>query len=215
MKGKILFTLTFGFVIGGVAYAHTPFLVSPSDVSDWTVVENPGVSKSFYGELTGFPHTYVIEIDETLDLFARILVPDIEKAQENVSGIIVRNSEEEGRVVEIARLRAADAYWESEYEFFGGDSYRNGPEYRATVDHGFYRIEVSTPDNVGKYVLVVGTKEEREIGYFETLRRIAAIKTFFGKSELMVIQSPFVYVPLALFIGIFVSIRLWLRRRTV
>lgn len=188
--------------VASFTYAHTPFLVTQQSLHDITSITEPEHSRAFYGELTGFPHTYEIRAEKPFHLFAQILVPDIDSSKNNVSGIIIREVEGSGRVTEVARFLAKDAKWDTVYEPFGGDSYRNGGVFEQDVDRGVYRIEVSTPDNVEKYVLVVGVVEgQDDVGYFETIRRIAEIKTYFGKSKLLTIQSPLVYVPLLILLG--------------
>jgi hypothetical protein len=179
-------------------YAHVPVIVEQDTVLDLVSITKPEVSKTFYGALTNFPHTYQIQADASFRLKAEILIPDIPEAKHNISGIIIREIEGSGRVEEIARLSAGEASWESFYEPFGGDTYLRGPSFDAEVGGGVYRIEVSTPDNVEKYVLSVGFLEENDLGYITLLQRIAAVKTFFNKSQFMVVQSPFVYVPLVL-----------------
>ncbi len=200
--------------VASFAYAHTPFLITQTSLHDIITIDEPENSRAFYGELTGFPHTYEIRAKKPFHLFAQVLVPDIESSKNNVSGIIIREVEGSGRVTEVARFLAKDATWDSFYEPFGGDSYRNGGTFEKDVDPGVYRIEVSTPDNLEKYVLAVGKIEgSGEIGYFETVRRIAEVKTFFGKSKIFVIQSPFVYVPL--FVLILLGVAIWFYRRRV
>lgn len=180
-------------------YAHIPVLIEQSSLHDITPIETPDISHAFYGTLNGFPHTYEIVSREPFTLFAEVLMPDIGGIEKKVSGIIIREVGESGRVAEVSRLLAKDASWESFYEPFGGDRYVRGTSYEGNLEAGVYRIEVSTPDNNQKYVLVVGKKEEMAgVGYFELVGRIADVKAFFGKSRLLVIQSPFVYVPLIL-----------------
>jgi hypothetical protein len=61
----------------------------------------------------------------------------------------------------------------------------------------------------------MGTKEDESgAGYFESLRRIGAVKDFFGKSKFSVVESPLVFVPLGAG-GILAVILgyLWLRKR--
>jgi len=196
------------FVIGPtLSEAHTPILVESTAEEVVAVIDTPNISRAFYGELTGAPHTFEIVSEEPFTLFTQILVPDIEEAEDVISGIIVRLPEKEGRVTEIARLQKSSVSWESEYEFFGGDTYRNGPMFERELEAGTYRIEVNTPINEGKYVLVIGKEEVREIGYIESIRRIAKVKEFFNKSQLMVVQSPFVFVPILVLFGIILFIR--------
>jgi hypothetical protein len=201
------FSLLFGGI--GVADAHVPNMVHPESETDITVIEDPNLSQAFYGELINFPHTYEISSEEPFLLKVEVLAPDIKSSENIYSGIIVKMPEGKGRVTEITRLKAGDASWESKYEPFGGDSYRHGPSYETEVAAGTYRIEVHTPDNIGKYVLVVGAREEMSIGYFEMLGRIIEVKRFFEKTPLLVVQSPFYYVPLGLILIVY-----FLYRRT-
>ncbi len=181
------------------AEAHVPYLISQTSLHDITQIEDPHISKAYYGTLEGFPHTYEIISTEPFLLFAEILIPDIHESEPIVSGIVIREVGTSGRVSEVDRLLATESEWNSFYEPFGGDSYRRGASILKEVEAGIYRIEVTTPNNDEKYVLVVG-KEEKfgEIGYFETLKRMIEVKAFFGKSKLRIVESPFVYIPLVI-----------------
>lgn len=195
------------------AYAHIPYIVTQDSLKDVVTIDEPEVSKAYYGILSGFPHTYLVNTKVPITLFVEVLVPDIDSSTNNVSSIITRQVENSGRVTEVARLEAKDASWESFYEFFGGDSYRRGPDFEEEIDPGTYRVEVHTPDNVEKYVLVVGKREEGgELGYFELLRRMMEVKLFFEKPRILIIESPFVFIPLLVGVAIVFGI-LWYRRR--
>ncbi len=194
---KYLFFLTLVFLPLGDASAYVPVIVDQTSLHDIETIADPTLSQAFYGTLDAFPHTYEIRAKEPFTLHVEVLIPDIETATENVSGIIIKETGKQGRVVEVDRLLGSDATWESFYEPWGGDSYRRGETYTDSVEAGVYRIEVSTPDNKSPYVLIVGTEERfGELGYFETIGRIMEVKRFFGEPSLMVIVSPLVYVPL-------------------
>lgn len=211
---KFLATIFLFFCSVSYADAHVPNLV-PEQAQDGVItIDDPILSQAFYGELKGFPHTYEIHSTEPFTLFTQILVPDIDSSKNNISGIIIKLPEKSGRVTEITRMSEKEATWESTFEFFGGDSYREGATFTKDLEAGTYRIEMHTPDNLEKYVLVVGTREEMSIGYIETIKRLAGVKKFFNKSPLRVVESPLVYVPLLVVfsIGGFVWYR---RRRTV
>ncbi len=204
---KFILLLAILFSTPVLIEAHTPVLVETTDDEVVAVVEIPEISRAYYGELMGAPHTFEVVSHKPFTLFTQILVPNIDGVEDAISGIIIKLPENEGNVTEVARLQKGGVAWESEYEFFGGDSYRKGPFFEDELEAGTYRIEVNTPVNEGKYVLVIGNKEVREIGYIESVRRIAKVKTFFNKSELMVVQSPFVYVPLIIFLVAGIVIR--------
>lgn len=192
---KILFFFLIFFSTAFSAEAHVPVLVSQDSLKDITRIEDPTLSQAFYGQLNGIPHTYEITATEPFHLFTQILVPDIDSSQNTISGIVIKLPEERGRVTEVSRLPSKDASWEPQYEPFGGDTYRQGPQFETELEPGKYRIEVHTPANTEKYVLVVGKREEMTLGYFELLGRLIAVKRFFEKSPIRIVESPFVYVP--------------------
>lgn len=187
------------FVFAPRALAHVPVLVTQESLSDVYIIDDPDLSQAFYGELDNFPHTYEIRANAPFTLFTQILAPDIEGTKDNLAGIIVKLPEKRGRVTEVTRM-SLDSPWPSEYEPFGGDTYRMGPAFEQELGPGTYRIEVHTADNLEKYVLVVGKREEMTIGYFELLGRLMGVKEFFGKSKLRILESPYVYVPIILIV---------------
>ncbi len=207
---KICTFLVLFFASASHAYAHVPVIVGEITQNDIITIDDPTLSQAFYGEMNGFPHTFQIVAKEPFQLFAHILVPDIDASKNNISGIIIKERSGGGRVTEVARLLAKDSSWVSDYEPFGGDSYREGPQFETTLEAGVYRVEVHTPDNLEKYVLVVGKREEMTIGYFELIGRLAKVKVFFGKPKIFVAQSPYVYVPLLVLLS---GIGYWYVRR--
>jgi hypothetical protein len=215
MMQRAGFLLVLLFAPAALAYGQIPVHIVQSSLENTTTLEDAETSRAFFGELLGFPHTYEIIETKEFHLFVEIRVPDIPSSMDNVSGIIVRQVEGSGRVEEVARLRAGEAAWESVDDVKTGDTYRGGPLFEGEVPPGTYRIEVSTPDNLAKYVVRMGTKEDESgAGYFESLRRIGAVKVFFGKSKFSVVESPLVFVPLGAG-GILAVILgyLWLRKR--
>ncbi len=194
----ILFVGSTLLIVPAVASAHVPVIVSQESIKDIDTIEDPELSQAFYGELTGFPHTFEIRAKEPFTLSLQILQPDIESSIRNISGIAIKDLGRGKRVEEVTRLHARDALWESEYEPWGGDRYLIGPSFKQELSEGIYRIEIHTPDNLEKYVLVVGSREEMTLGYFELIGRLMEVKEFFGKSKLRIVESPFVYVPLIL-----------------
>ncbi len=192
--------------------AHVPVLPEFISYEDAKTIEFPDISRAYYGELTSFPHRYEFVIGENdQNLFVEVLVPDIKEAANDIDAIIVKQHDA-GYVDEVARLLAKDAAWDSFYEWFGGDSYRRGPGFERQVEPGKYILEVYNDNNMGKYVLVVGKKEDfSEISVLETMKRIYGVKHFYGKSSLAVLQSPFYFIPAVVILIILVM--LWYRHR--
>jgi len=160
-----------------IVCAHQPRLVS----DELTIVQNPEVSQAFYGELRGEPALYRIESDKPFSLYIGILVPDIEGIDKDVSAEITLETVEEHETI---LLNSSSIEWIQYYEEFAGDSYYRGPEFQREVDPGIYEIKVFSPDNKGKYVLVVGEKEvftpEDMINTILTLPKLK--QDFFEKS---------------------------------
>lgn len=178
-----------------LALAHSPALPEYASYDDITQVPDATVSRAYYAELVGFPHRYEFVVTEPQELFVEVLVPDTKEAENNIGAIIMKQKRP-GLYDLVSELDARAVDWESFYEPFGGDSYRRGPSFTGAVEPGEYLIEVSTGHNVGKYIFVIGTKEDfSEVGFWGTMKRIYEVKRFLGKPPIAVLQSPFYLVP--------------------
>jgi hypothetical protein len=143
------------FILGtSPASAHQPRLVSGGAVS----VENAEVSKAYYDVLNGTPRTYIIDAKQAFSLYLNLLVPKSSNPDGRYSAIVYEI--DAGRKVEMARVNAGDVEWTEFYEEYGGDYYLKGPEYKRALPAGRYEIEVYSADNIGKYVIAIGDKEE-------------------------------------------------------
>ncbi|NIO44134.1 MAG: hypothetical protein GTN36_01070 [Candidatus Aenigmarchaeota archaeon] len=165
MKTKeiLIIFFIFLFFISETAFAHQPRIVS----EQITLIRNPEVSQAFYGILKGKPDYYHIDSEKQFNLYVGILVPDIENIDKDVSVKVVLEHEHEEEHEETEYiLNGTDHEWTYYYEEFGGDSYYQGPELKTTAEKGTYIIEVFSQDNDGKYVLVVGEKEEFPLDEF-------------------------------------------------
>lgn len=155
---------------------------------------SPEYNRSLYGSLTGYPHMYEFATAQPILFHAALQVPDQTFARRNVSGILMRVNKN-GSVTELGRLKASAASWDTVYEWFGGDRYRAGATVDTKLEAGLYRFEVSTPDNIGAYLLMVGVQKKHAVGYFTLVRQLADVKTFLGKSSYGVLVSPVVLGP--------------------
>jgi hypothetical protein len=169
-----LFVIIAGLCLSNV-FAHQPRLVGNETN---TVVDQPEISKAYYGSLSGKSASYRIESTEPFRFYVNILVPDIREIDKDVSVKILK----QGTVISI--LDGSEHDWTQFYEPFAGDHYFRGPEYVKEQDAGTYEIEVYSPDNLGKYVLAIGDKEAFPLG--ELVRTYAVLprlkSEFFGKS---------------------------------
>ena len=177
IKAAVFFILTISALFGGGAsvLAHQPVIVGASRTVN---IEKPDVSKAYYGELTGSPVVYTINSSVPFELYVNLLLPSLTGIKTDKSAVIIKDD----AVVE--NMYGPDYFWSDYYEPFGDDYYLKGPEYDVRVVAGIYYIKVSSPDNLGKYVLAVGKKEKTGIG--ESLKTMQVLpkikKEFFGKS---------------------------------
>lgn len=185
MKKTLEITICVLFLLAGsVVFAHQPRLVE----SNFTLVENPEVSQAFYGELKDEPDTYEIHTETQIRLYVGILVPDIENIGKDVSVEISKDNEF------YYLLDGVNFEWQPYYEEFAGDNYFKGPEFLSDGEPGIYILKVFSPDNQGKYVLVVGEKEEFPLNeMLNTLVILPRLKKFFDKSAWQALTAPIVF----------------------
>ena len=202
--------------------SHQPRIVS----EEMTQIENPEVSQAFYAGLKGKPDYYQIESEEPFKLYVGILVPDLEGIDKDVSVEITREDLQIGeKLVQgheneeaLIILSGLEYEWTRLYEPFGGDWYWEGPELRGNspeeelpegveVDEGTYTIKVFSPDNEGKYALVVGEKEEFPLKEMvRTLFVLPKLKAEFFERSPWTAYFNLVGVFLAISIGILIGI---------
>lgn len=186
-----------------LTYAYVPTFVSPEHVDDHPAAEEIGKQYNFFGELAGFPHTFLIPVkyDDT-EVSITVLSPQNAKNPANLSGILVQK--EQRGVSEVARLHYRDFQWESVMDRTGRDRYLAGGRFTGTLNKGEYLFEVSNGDNRGRYVVLIlqGEAEpQSRRGYFSVLRDVAQIKSFLGKSPLHALESPYYLVPTLLILS--------------
>jgi hypothetical protein len=137
-------------IFSSVALAHQPNLVGRRTLIR---VDEPEVSKAYYGELTGRPAVYEIRAPAPFTLYVNILVPDLPGIGTDLVAEVSRDGEM------VAVLDGRGFTWTKFHEPFAGDDYLMGPEFRSAVGAGTYRIRVTNGRRVGKYVLAVGEAE--------------------------------------------------------
>lgn len=198
--------LTLLFLLPTQVFAFTPTFVSPVTVDDHIAVTQMGTPYSFFADLQNFPHTYEVVIVEPTVVSVQILVPVMDGALPDRSGIIVKK--EKRGVSEVVRMHYREALWAEVTDKSTGDTYLEGGSFEGELEPGTYLVEVSTGENLGKYVLQIQKGvlvESEKRGYFATLTDVAKIKNFFEKPVIAVFQSPSYYIPLMLLllVGLF------------
>lgn len=174
-----------------MAYTVTPHdITTPYEVLE--LGQDFSERQFITGELDGYPEMVELTTDTDTTIGVTLLAMPDDTNQE-LSGMVVRVLQPRG-VQEVARLKPADATWAVFREPVSKLNFLAGPETEVAVASGTYRIEVSTPENFGKYVLVVGNGDARS-GYLATWRSVAALYEFMGVSKLVMIRTPLVYYP--------------------
>lgn len=210
ISALILFVLT--KILLAQMYTLVP--ITQQTLHDITPVADPQAMQLFFGKLNNMPHTYEIRQTTPFPLNIDIRIPTHASSKNTVSGIIIKEVGERGRVTEVTRLLAKDASWAQEYDTWSGETYRTGGTYSAQLEAGIYRIEVSTPDNTEPYMLRVGTETGLiDIGYGTQVKHLGVFKAFCGKPVLQLVTSPLVYAPLIVIM--MSSLFVWYRQRKV
>ncbi len=172
------------FVVPAISSAHQPQVVSNSTN---ITVSDPEVSKAYYAQLDGKPHTYNITSSAPFELYVNVLVPDIQGQKTDVTAKIMRDQEI------VATLGGTTALWEKYFEPFGYDHYFQGSEYKKEAQAGTYTITVSSPNNDSKYSLAIGEKEV--FNFSESYRAVMVMpelkRSFFQESPATFLLSPF------------------------
>ncbi len=216
---RTLYLIGFGFLIWGVVIffgGDRTVFVAPGQ-HDVIAIETIEREQYFYGSLDDAPHTYTFTISTTTTISLQIIVPDTVHAQNDKSGLLLESLPDDAGVREVRRLPAKNAGWNHEYHWRMGQTYRVGPSYYDALEPGTYLFEVSTPVNLGPYVLRVGTEDTR-IGYIAAVRDVVRANEFFLVPRMALMKSPLIVAPLLVVlmccvVGITLVRRWWHLRR--
>lgn len=150
---KFLIISLFVSVLPLAVSAHQPRLVMDTVSGSEMPIEifNPDVSQAFYGELKGRADYYQIRLRERSDVYLSMVAP---RYNGEIDFNLVLSNGDYGRL-----MYGQNTKWTEFYEEFGGDWYLQGPQESFNLPPGTYSIMVSSPDNYGKYSLVVGKDE--------------------------------------------------------
>lgn len=169
------------FSFSSLALAHQVKVVFPQAAP--ILIHNPDVSQSFYAELSGTSQEFRIVSPEPFWLSLELLVPmDVQNGADYSATVeLIKDGGNEPFIA----LSGTSSAWEPFHEPYAGDDYLAGPNYEGQAPAGEYRIVVQSPDNLGKFVLVVGTLEKwgpREL--FAVLKELPVLKAYLGVSPL-------------------------------
>ncbi len=175
----------------------------------------PETKHVYLGKLDNFPIMYEVTVTEPVSLTAQL--SQRYKGQPEPIGfslMMVRQDDTGGGVTEVARLRTEVSDWTRKKDSAYGMSFWETEILSREVKPGTYRIEVSTPENIGRYRLTFGEINE-PVGYFATLAQVRATQKFFGYSFMRMLTSSYIYYPLGIFLLLIVIHRTWKYRKTI
>jgi hypothetical protein len=161
---------------------HQPRIVESEKIN----ITKPEISKAYYANLSGKPHTYIINASSAINLYVNILLPFNEGPEKNVLVKIFKDDKS------LVSLSPSKEDWKEFFEPFGQSMYWQGPEFKIRADAGKYKILVQSREKNIRYVLSIGEIESFE--GIESLRAILVIpklkRNFFKESPASFILSP-------------------------
>lgn len=210
-RSVIVFAL---FVLPSLGLAYNPSINDTTIPYEVFVADgNVSTQAEYLGELIGEPQMYEINIgaESTLKLS---LSQANTKTAIPFSLIAVKQNTKNAGVVEIGRIKSKDVTWDKYRDPVLGMSLLNSQVLEVDVTPGLYRVEVSTPENFGKYMLVIGDGKG-DAGYFKTLGHVDTIRSFFNKSTFTMFLSSYVYYPIGILILSYLFYTTWKRRKLI
>jgi hypothetical protein len=196
---------------GNNALAYNPTLNSTEVPYEVQVADSSIENRAEYlGELSGDPHMYEFAVGAKTNLVIRVSQLNSDTPIP-LSVIAIKENNQNAGVSEVGRLKSGDITWNKERNSTIGLTFLNSQTLEAEISPGIYRVEVSTPDNLGSYMLTIGSIEANQ-GYFSTLADIRLIQKAFGKSILSMLGSSYVYYPLGITTLLFIFYFTWRKR---
>ena len=189
----VAFCLTVSFPEAAAAF--TPIVQTPEGPYTQIEVDELPPQAAWLGALVGFPDLYQFSLAEPMTLslqLSQAAAPTLHEFQ-----ILVVRENDDGRgVTEVGRQQVLVEYWEARTALTFGLARRSAPVYSLDLDPGVYRLEVSTPTNVGAYQLDVlaGAPSWSWLGPIDIL----TVLNHFDRSPLRIVLSAYTLIPLLL-----------------
>lgn len=197
------------------AFAYNP--TSPEPERPYDIIQIDGdmsTTHEYLGDLDGYPEMYEFTVEAETEVKIKVLQREVETS-EAFGLILIRQNDNNGGVTEMARLNQPAKEWKSVYSRGLAVAFVESRTIELSLSPGIYRTEVSTPENKGNYLLVIGGGESVSAGYFSMLGNVRETQAQFGYSIFHVFFSPYYYIPLILLVIIFGLYTLRRRRSTI
>ncbi len=155
------------------------------------------------GILDGFPHLYEISALATTTLNTQLRQLYQGSTEGSLTLIILRQSEDGTGLSEVFRSTPATQEFHVRKDNARGVTFLESELVKTVLVPGSYRVEVSAPNNTGRYVLVTNPSEAGTAGYFELVREAYAIQKTFGFSVVKLLGASYIYYPLGIVLLLF------------
>lgn len=204
---KFVFAALF-FCLPVLSLAYIVEEVDQSQPYELVPIQAPlGESRSYLGELTGYPIMYEVVAENDFTFTAQVRQPSTQ-SQHDFALILVRKDDRGGGVTEVARMHTNAAEWARGRDGEIGLTFANSPVLSEEVGPGTYRLEISTPENAGAFMLTVGDRPA-DTGYWQTLGSVRTTQQFFGRGVFSLLGSNLVFYPIGIVILLFMFYKTW------
>jgi hypothetical protein len=204
---KILLALTVLLGSPHFVFSYNPIIAEPQQAYEIVPIEGDlYIQREYLGNLSDFPDMYELTADVAFTL--QVKVRQRASADAPFGLIVVRQNEDDGGVTEVVRLNQPLEEWGEVKDRTLGMTFLQGTTLSREVEPGTYRIEVSSPDNKGDYMLIVGDELVRT-GFFSTLADVYKVQRHFGYTPLHMLLSNYVYYLLGIILVLYGIYRTW------
>jgi len=197
------------------AQAFSPVVTEITQPYEIITLDNePEIQQQYLGDLQNYPVMYEITSEE--DFALRVNISQYTGGDELTpfSLIAIRKNDRGGGVTEVGRLRFNADSWTSQRDSVLGMTMWSSADFVQAVGPGTYRIEISTPENQGKYLISFGSGDSAG-GYFASLAGVRTTHQFYGYSIIKMLASSLVYYPLGILLLLFIMHRTWKYRALI
>jgi hypothetical protein len=205
---KLILILLLLMVLPIGAVAFDPETQVPEGPYEAIEIDELEAHQTWLGLLSGFPDLYEFTLSEPTTLYTQ-LAQDLQEAPSDFQLLIVRQNDDNGGVSEIARQSESVDDWNQSLPFTLGLTTISMPTLVAELSAGTYRVEVSAPDNLGEYMLYIGTEPESP-RIFVSIADLWTVHNHFDVSPLRILISVYFLIPLLLALTLYTLIK---RRR--
>jgi hypothetical protein len=193
-------------------FAYNPIKAEPKETYESIAIEgDPYIQREYLGNLEDFPDMYELTTDVSITLKVQLR----QRASDDAvpfGVIMVRQNDADGGVSEVVRMNEPLTEWNEVNIPSLGMTFLEGGLIEKDIAPGTYRIEVSTPDNKGDYMLVVGD-EAQSSGFFKAIGQIYVTQRHFGYTPFHLLFSSYVYYPIGILLVLYGIYGTWQYRR--